>query len=236
MQKNLHQIWLGTKPLPREFAIWQQTWSRHFPDWTLRLWTDEDLPALLPQMIDSTAFDHHLNVALRSDVLRLELLRLYGGIYMDTDFECLRNFEALLREGCFHYGDESALRPANSLLAAPRGHPFLEHMLSSIARHLKSVVPRGGPWSSVQQISGPDALHRALQTWVWLWHLDETICNESGEECGSRFRDIVCMRNVVWFPYHWDNKADWQAALADNKIAEKYPMAYAAHHWAGGWF
>lgn len=235
IEKAIHQIWLGERKPPSSFTSWRGSWIEKFPDWSYRLWTDKDLPEVLPLMVDTTAFDHHLNVALRSDILRLELLRLFGGIYADVDFECLHNFEWMFRPGCFHYGDESAYRPANSLLVSARDHGFLTFMLEAIARHLKHAVATGGTWESVQQISGPDALHRALQSWVWLWRCDEVIVNPSGQECGGRHRDVVCFASQSWFPYHWEQKQDWQDAVVHNEVARRYPMAVAVHHWAGSW-
>ena len=39
-----HQIWVGADALPDEFRALQETWTRHHPDWELRLWTDANLP------------------------------------------------------------------------------------------------------------------------------------------------------------------------------------------------
>ena len=35
----------------------------------------------------------------RSDIIRLEVLFRFGGVYVDTDVECLRPIDPLLREG-----------------------------------------------------------------------------------------------------------------------------------------
>ena len=48
-----HRIWLGSKPLPAEFAAFGETWAAHHPGWEMRLWTDANLPPLINQQ----AFD-----------------------------------------------------------------------------------------------------------------------------------------------------------------------------------
>ncbi|HZQ64003.1 MAG TPA: glycosyltransferase, partial [Gaiellaceae bacterium] len=88
-----HQIWLGPDPLPAEYAAYQQTWLEHHPGWTLRFWTEDNLP--LPLRRPEAA--ERLRVpAERANILRLELLWRFGGVYLDTDFECLRSIEPLI--------------------------------------------------------------------------------------------------------------------------------------------
>ena len=236
-KKLIHQIWLGKKPLPDWFADYRDSWLAHFPEWKYRLWRDEDLPGLLPGMISTTAFDHDLNVALRSDVLRLELLRKYGGMYVDVDFECMKPFGHLLLDGCFSYGDEARHRPGNALMAAPRAHGFTTFFLEAIARYLEGSDLALPLKPSVQNISGPDALHRALQAWVWEWEITDQLLDGGCERIADRFRDVVVFRTDALYPYGYDGrrKREWVAAKASGKIAETFPLAHAVHHWGGTW-
>jgi mannosyltransferase OCH1-like enzyme len=235
MQKIIHQIWLGTKPIPAAFHAYMRSWKLHFPGWAYKLWTDADLPTLRPNLLSGLAFQRGLNVGLCSDILRLEVLRIYGGIYADVDFEALSNFEGLLKPNCFHYGDELAFRPSNAWLACPRGHGFPELMLRAIDRHLSDSVARGGPWDSVQELTGPAALHRALQAWVWRWHCAETIFDWQARDVGGRYGDVVVFKTALLYPYWFESREDWQRALEHGQVAARFPLAVAAHHWGGSW-
>jgi glycogenin glucosyltransferase len=105
--KLIHQIWLGS-PLPPAYSSWCASWRIHHPvenGWTYRMWTDEDVKAfpLCERLTDaSSAFlSAHLKSLLPrctspaqlSDLLRLDILWTLGGLYVDTDFECLASFD-----------------------------------------------------------------------------------------------------------------------------------------------
>jgi mannosyltransferase OCH1-like enzyme len=234
----IHQIWLGTKDMPGWFSAYQQSWLKFFPDRKYRLWTDGNLAELLPDMVSTVAFQRSLNVGLRSDILRLELLRQHGGIYADIDFECVRPFGDLLPEDCFIYGDEGPYRPGNAIMAARKGHPFLTFYLECIARYLESCDLTKPLKHSVQQVTGPDALHRALQSWVWKWDTTYPLHDLQGNRLGVRYRDVVVMDIPVFYPYGYKDPQDrvrWQEAADAGTTLDHYPLTYAAHHWGGTW-
>lgn len=125
----LHQIWLGPNPLPSEFERYRRTWARHNPRWELRLWTEDDLPRDLRR---PEAAERLRAPAERSDILRLELLWRFGGVYADTDFECLRPIEPLLEGADFVVGLAKPGRANNAFLASVAGHPLLERALEQL--------------------------------------------------------------------------------------------------------
>jgi mannosyltransferase OCH1-like enzyme len=237
MEKYLHQIWLGKNPLPRWFPAYQETWRQHFAGWKYKLWSDADVAGMVGKFICQTPFTQGLNVGLQSDVLRLELLRQHGGLYVDVDFECLRNFADFLPGDCFAYGDELPLRPGNALLAAPAGHGFVEHMLHAVERYLQRALKSRVGLPTVQATSGPDALHRALQTWVWSWDDRKEIKGPDAALVGARYADIAVFRQEVFFPYWYegDSRTRWEKARKEGRTLQEYPNTFAAHHWGGTW-
>ena len=88
-----HQIWVGPDPTPEEFITYRQTWLACNPGWELRLWTEENLP---PDLERREAYEKLRVPAERADILRVEILFRFGGVYVDADFECLRPIEDLL--------------------------------------------------------------------------------------------------------------------------------------------
>jgi hypothetical protein len=122
----LHQVWLGDSPFPEEFRAYQQSWLQHHPDWTLRFWTEETLPEGLREEV----YDRRRSPTERSDLARLELVWRFGGIYVDTDFECLRPLTPLL-EGVEFF--TAYLKPNarvnNAVFGATPEHPLLERAL-----------------------------------------------------------------------------------------------------------
>jgi inositol phosphorylceramide mannosyltransferase catalytic subunit len=127
-----HQIWLGSDPLPRDYAAYQKTWTRRHPGWELRLWTEDDLPGDLER---KEIYELLRRPAERSDMLRLELLHRHGGVYLDADFECRRSLEPLLEGVTFFCAYIDPGRVNNALIGSVAGHPLLE-------RGIRELRPR----------------------------------------------------------------------------------------------
>lgn len=128
----IHQIWVGPKEFPSEFAGYQKTWKKHHPDWELKFWTEDNLPGDLTR---PEALDRLRTPAERSDILRLEVLLRHGGVYVDTDFECRRSLEPLIADLDFFIADLKPGRTNNAFIGAEPGHPLLE-------RALRECTPR----------------------------------------------------------------------------------------------
>ena len=98
-----HQIWVGPKPFPEKYKKWQKTWQT-MPGWRYKLWTDKDLDDF--PFVNRDLFLKEKNMGARADILRMEILYQEGGVYIDTDFECLKPeiFDILNRAYDFYTG------------------------------------------------------------------------------------------------------------------------------------
>lgn len=126
----LHQIWLGPDPLPEDFARYRETWVAHHPAWEHRFWTEDDLPAGLRR---PEVYERLRMPAERSDILRLEVLWLEGGVYVDTDFECHRPLDPVI-EGLDFF--TAPLKPDgwinNAFIGSTPRHPILDRALNEV--------------------------------------------------------------------------------------------------------
>src|SRR4051812_5879908 len=93
--KLFHHVWPGQDPFRPEFHGFRTSFMRHHPDYSFSFWripsqgeVSDEVRALLT--------DARYTVVVKSDVLRFEVLRIHGGIYVDTDVECLRPFDRFL--------------------------------------------------------------------------------------------------------------------------------------------
>jgi mannosyltransferase OCH1-like enzyme len=133
----LHQVWVGPDPLPQEFQEYRESWRRHHPGWDMRLWTEESLPG---DLVRPEAYERLRNPSERSDILRLEVLFRFGGVYVDTDVECLRPIDPLLQEGVdFFVGYVKPGKVNTAVTGATPGHPILERAI----RELRPVTEYG---------------------------------------------------------------------------------------------
>lgn len=125
----LHRVWVGPDPLPEEFAGYGDSWRRHHPHWEMRLWTEDRLPS---GFVRPEAYERLRKPAERADIIRLEVLLRFGGVYVDTDFECLRPIDPLI-EGLDFFS--CYLKPGqvnNALIGSVPGHPILERALREL--------------------------------------------------------------------------------------------------------
>jgi hypothetical protein len=115
----LHRVWLGEAEMPRRYRAYGDTFSEHHPGWEIRLWTDADLPAL---DVGETERARARSSSELSNLVRYEILSRHGGIYVDTDVECRRCFEPLLRGSDAFAGLELPGRVGNAVLGSVPGH------------------------------------------------------------------------------------------------------------------
>ena len=94
--KCIHLIWVGPDNAPGFMRDNVEGWAKLMPDWTIRLWTNQD--------INTTEFpERALNLintatkgAQKADIMRYFIIEKYGGVYMDVDVVPNKSLEPLL--------------------------------------------------------------------------------------------------------------------------------------------
>ncbi len=171
--KLIHRVWVGPDPMPEAFQRYGESWREHHPDWEMRLWTDDNLPPLSrPQALTRARYPTEL-----ANLLRYELLAGAGGVYIDTDLECLRPIDPLL-EGVEAF--TAYLRPGRvgcGILGAVPGHPLF-------ARAVEEAEKRAGEGKSSVRATGP-------------WFMTELV---------KDFPDVTIFEPAKFYPYDWDEK------------------------------
>jgi hypothetical protein len=148
-----HQIWLGPMPFPDAHARYQETWIGHHAGWEHRMWTEDNIPQDLRR---PEARERIRHPAERSDFLRIELLWRYGGVYVDTDFECQRSIEPLIANASFFIGCNRLGHATDSLYGSVARHPILDSALETfVAREFY-----GAKWLALSQLRKNIDAHR----------------------------------------------------------------------------
>ena len=138
----LHQVWVGPLPLPEEFERYRESWLRHHPDWDTRFWTDENLP---DDLVRPEVYERLRKPAERSDIVRLEVLYRFGGVYVDTDCECVRPLDPLLEDGVdFFTGYLGPTKVNTAVIGSAPGHPVLEDALRDLRPVTEYGLDQGG--------------------------------------------------------------------------------------------
>jgi Glycosyltransferase sugar-binding region containing DXD motif len=171
-----HHLWLGPDPMPAEFQEFRTTWQRLHPEWEMRLWTDATLPPLENQW----AFGVARSAAAKSNIARYEIVHRFGGIYVDTDFECKKNLEPLLQGVDCFAAWERRDSANNAIIGAVPDHPFPRDLVSSLEPNVKRL-PKANP--EVTQ-SGPEYFTQVL----------------------ARHPEVTVFPARLFYPYQWHER------------------------------
>lgn len=123
--KIIHYCWFGKNEYPEKINRCLESWKTLEHDYQFMLWNEESF--------DVEAFDfareayHAGKYAFVSDMVRFYVLSQYGGIYLDTDIEVVRDFSEILDNNVVLSGDESG-NLDGAFIAGIKGHPFFREM------------------------------------------------------------------------------------------------------------
>lgn len=150
-----HQVWINRdRPaLPSPYREYSERWRALHPHWQYRLWNLENLdfelrrPDLLPQCT------HYAQMA---DVLRLEVLYRYGGVYLDTDFEPLRPIDPVTSGVGHLFCSEDGAHLSIGIIGARPGSPLIARLLDAMPSRLGEapVNVETGPVFVTRQLLG----------------------------------------------------------------------------------
>jgi len=130
-------------------------------DWEIRIWTD-DKP--VPNARLAKYIPRARSGAQRADLIRLDALYAYGGVYLDADVRVLRPFDDLAMAFDFFIASEDGVNLTNALIGATPRHPAIE----AIIGFLEENEP---DWSlPPNQTTGPVLFSRLLR-----WRSDITL-------------------------------------------------------------
>ena len=137
--KKIHYCWFGQHDMPPLNQACFETWKIHLSDYEFVRWDESNYP--------KNAFtDYHLkkgNWAFVSDYVRLFALYTEGGIYLDTDFEVLKSFDALLYDKGFLAHEEEEYI-TNGIAGSIKGNIFfkdcMEYMLQRFEKKLEYYI------------------------------------------------------------------------------------------------
>lgn len=155
--KLIHQT-AKTKDIPEKWQGFQKRLIELHPDWTYKLWTDEDNDAFVKKEFPDyyPVFVGFPKNIMRADVIRYLLMYRLGGLYMDLDYEMLKPFDLLDHDIVLPWESSGEFGPgkdkiANAIFASSPGHPFWKMVLDRIAAN--------GPYNAdidVEKTTGPE--------------------------------------------------------------------------------
>ena len=123
IQKYIHYVWLGEKPISERFASYIENWKKILIDYKFIEWNEKTFDVEKNEWVKKAI--RAKNYALAADVIRCWALLNYGGIYLDTDVELLKTFDYLVEQYDFFMGYETNYWLGCAIIGARKGHPVM---------------------------------------------------------------------------------------------------------------
>lgn len=183
--KIMHHIWIGP-PIPAHIAANCAAWAEMHPDWDMKLWTEREIDEIglqnralydrAEQIVPGDAVEQ-----FRADIVRYEVLALFGGMYTDVDTIPLRPIEPALAGHDEFAAHEDRTWIGNTYLGAIPGHPIMQAIVAGLPANVHRLRGR-----RPNKLSGPQYI-----TPIW-----------------NRYGGHIAPQRL-WFPYSYiDVKRD----------------------------
>lgn len=201
--KIMHRVHIGPQ---QEFAEWCWDTSKKYNiGWDHITHSD---PSPNKWDIVGKYLDMSPSFAYKSDLMRLEILYKYGGVYIDTDVEIVKSFDPFAEYSYPFAAWESPYVIGSAVIGSP---PHNSDILDLIAYCIGSIeleskdgkIEYGGHL----RMFSPSVLTK-------LWK-----CN----------KEVTLFQPEFFYPYHWEEKHRRNENFSAN------PYTYAVHHWNGSW-
>lgn len=209
--KVIHYCWLSNDPLPKKIQFCIDSWAKKIPDYEIVLWDFNRFPKDRSTWV-SEAFDAK-KYAFAADYIRFYALYNYGGIYLDSDVEVLKNFDEFLNRPYMLGSESYSGNIEAAVIGAEKGFAPFKKMLDYYeGRHF--VNPDG----SINNTPVPQLMDKILGKEYKFVNI------ENSDEFRNNPDELCILPNDYFSPVH----------LLTMKL-EKTPRTVAIHHFAGSW-
>lgn len=162
--KIMHHIWIGGD-VPLHLAQNCIAWADLHPDWDFKLWTETEINEIGLQ--NRALYDQAEKIVprdaleqFRADIVRYEVLALFGGMYVDVDTRPLRNIEPALAGHHEFAAREDRTWIGNTYVGSVPGHPIMHDIIAGMPANVHKF--RG---KRPNKLSGPQYI-----TPIWNRH------------------------------------------------------------------
>ncbi len=204
--KKIHYCWFGGNPLPNDAKRYIKSWKKHLPDYEIIEWNEDNFD-LDMYPFAREAYDHK-KYAFITDVVRLHVLKEYGGIYMDTDVEVLKPLDKFLKHVAFSGFENDNFVPTG-IMGSEAGGQWVTDLLEYYNQ--RHFVNKNGELDTVSNT-----------------YIITQMMKQKGFKMNNTFQEI---KNYVAF---YPNEYFCPKSYRTGKI-ELTKNSYTIHHFAKSW-
>lgn len=133
--KIIHHIWITGPFKYRDFRL---SWMWHNPTYDFRFTTFDNLELTMDMDAIKILSNSKVFFLLKVELLKWYILYKYGGIYADTDMECLKPFNELLRVSSFAGIESPDGNIGNAIMGAMPGNKNVYNIYRFIVNTINS--------------------------------------------------------------------------------------------------
>lgn len=125
--KKIHFCWFSEDPFPERVKKCLESWNTLLSGYEQIHWTKEKAFALNIPWVNKALKEKQW--AFAADAVRLYAIWNEGGIYLDTDVECIKNFDSLLNNEYFFGYENGSKRIEGAVFGAEEKNPLIKQAL-----------------------------------------------------------------------------------------------------------
>lgn len=205
--KIIHYCWFGKGEKNELIEKCIESWKKYLPDYKIIEWNEDNFD------INSNTYVKQAyecrKWAFVTDYVRLYVIYTYGGIYLDTDVEILKNLDIFLDDDAFS-GYETDFSIPTGIIASKKGNDLIKLLLKDYDK--RYFIKQDGSYDYTTNV--------------------ETITNYIKKNFNinldGKYQKIKY--NFVIYPKEYFCPKDWKDGSL--KITNN---TYAIHHFNGSW-
>lgn len=213
--KIIHYCWFGGDEMPEEYQAYVKEWAELHPEWEITRWDEHNYRNEIPYIKAAMAQKNWANV---SNLVRLQVLEEFGGIYLDTDVKLLKNLDNFCNYDCFLGFENEEVNPAllsvnNAVIGSAKSHSFIKKCITYLVENFDGHEPANE--------SSPKMITHLLQRDYGL--------KSYGQQ--KLVDNITLFPKNVFYPIPWNNvkhAKEYESSITDETVA--------VHMWGRTWY
>lgn len=203
--KVIHYCWFGRGKMPEMAIKCMASWAKFLPNYELRVW-NEDTFDINSVLYVKEAYEAR-KFAFVTDYVRLYAIYNFGGIYMDTDVEVLKNLDVFLKYPAFS-GFETKKEVPTGVMASEKLGLWAKEQLKYYEK--KHFLLPNGNFDTTTNVK-----------------IITTIMSGNGLKLNNTFQVYNDIMYIFPKEYFCPKNRDGSISLTEN--------TYCIHHFAGSW-
>ncbi len=204
--KTIHYCWFGRGQKNELMLKCIDSWHKFLPDYEIIEWNEDNFD-INSNKYAKEAYENK-KYAFVTDYVRLYILYNYGGVYMDTDVEVIKNIDKFLEHKAFSGFENNNYIPTG-IMASEKNNKWIKDLLDEY--NYLNFIKKDGTMDLTTNVI--------------------RITNKTMEKYNlipnNTFQDLD---EVVFYPHEYFCPKDWETGkifLTNN--------TYTIHHFNGSW-